>query len=379
MGKKSRSERHRAQADRAIKTGDVDALRALAERNASAGAKSIIDFLNVPPGSATGTGGRAAPCAAGGSANGSVSPEIAALAARTSAKLRAEAAFDLALRLSGACSRCTPEIRLEEAIAAFAVGDDARVREIGAVDEAVARATAPLLAAVQGGRMPAVTQGSSPGRRALVECCRTVAAIVRKQPASVSAAMRQVPAGERPRFFVAELMTASRLSAARAQRLDGADVVSLARSAVVRRSERAMSSLAMTVARRLPMRVAEALFDRMDLSPEVKRDALLHATCAGAGLDAECARVSMVVAKLGAAAFPENERGAAALHEGYAFVRTSPSRARAAFDQAVALGADSRRGHARAMDDDEARTRWLAGGNARPPLGGDQAASLARS
>jgi hypothetical protein len=272
-----------------------------------------------------------------------VGDDVFALAAQTSEGLRANREFEQALALCEACGRRTPELRIEEAIAAFACARDDRVREIADLDANVARSVAPWLAATQGKRVAPPTSGSSPGRTATVECCRAVSALVagnKNAAKAAQTALNRVPVEARARFFVSELLAASRVLAHAPARSLAADAVLLAKSSAVRRCTRTTSALAMAVARRAPEAFLDHLAHDMGLSADVKGEAGVYATCATGGTEPEQARVSMLIAKVGASAFPEPDRGSAALYEGFAFAMSDPARARRALDEAVAWGGD---------------------------------------
>jgi hypothetical protein len=321
VAKRTRSERRKAREQRAVSGGDAPALHALAERNASAGAKALVRYLQ-------------------GLQQQDPSPEMLQLVARTAARLRAEASFDLALSLCAAAGRRTPELRLEEAVAAFARGDDARVGELAAQDPSVARMAAPWLAAIEGRRVPSALPGSTAAYRALLVACRAVSSLVQGRGARVRSSISAVQEPARSRLFLTELVHVSTLMAGRTSDSFARAAVALARSHAVRSSCSACASLAMTVAQLAPRLFLERLGDQMGLGEEATRDAAVLASCAIAGVHGQQAQVSQMIARVGADAFFPAERANACLHEGFAVCSADPSRARAAFDRAVALGAD---------------------------------------
>ncbi|MBI5536635.1 MAG: hypothetical protein HY898_28200 [Deltaproteobacteria bacterium] len=321
MGKRNRADRRKARQEKAVSTGDTAAIRALCERNATVGAKALLRCLQ--------SDGQAEP-----------NTEMLELAARTAQRLRADCNFELALELAAAGRGRSESLLLQEAVAAFACGNDARVRELASQSQDVATMTAPWLAAVAGQRVPNAPAGSTGMGRGIPAVCRTVSSMVQGNASRTRAALTSLGQPERGRLFVSELLGAVALLTAR----DAASIfrssVPLAKSKVIRSRPATRAALAMTVARRAPRLFLDKLSTAMDLGDEATRDAAVAASCTLAEVDGAQAQVSQMIARLGADAFDPSERANALLHEGFAFCGSDPRRARTAIDRAVALGAD---------------------------------------
>ncbi len=320
MSKKSRSERRKAQRQRAVRAGDPDALAALAQRSADAGARAILQAIGSTPAAAS-------------------DPALVELAASVCERLRADDAFDTALKLSSAFGRATPRLCLEESLAAFALGDDARALDAASAHREVQQALAPVLAVAREGRVPNTPAGAPAQLRALIALARSVSALRTGRSANALAALRQVPDELAGPLFVKEMRAAVDVVAGRSTKLESASR-SLVTSSVVRRNQRVAAALAQCVATRAPKLFIESIASSIPLAESAKAEAMLQASMAAAGLDTDEGRVSLLIAKLGHAAFPADQQGAAALFEGFAYVAADPERAQKAFDRAVALGAD---------------------------------------
>jgi hypothetical protein len=359
VGKRSRAERKKHQMQRALERADLGVLRALALRNPESGAAAIARAVEAGQLDARGD-------------------EVQALVAETSARLRTAGSFAAALRLSAAGGRASAATRLEEALAAFGCGDDARLKAMARDHEDVGRIAAPLVAAASGRRVPNTPVWASPLLRGVFAICRGAASAGRGSATAARTALAKVPEPVRGRLFVTEVAMAAGLTGGRGRSRNLAGTArALMRSSLVKDSARARAALAMALARRSPRAFLEGLGADLNLGKEAMMPALLHASCAVAGADECGAAVSGIVARLGAEAFPSSERAAASLHEGFALALSDPSRAHAAFDRAIALGADLVEALRGKMIADSARRDGPLG-LGRPGSGKEFGASAAR-
>jgi len=269
-----------------------------------------------------------------------VPAEILELTARTSSRLRADGNAVQALALSIAGNRRTAELRMEEAVAAFACGEDDRVRELASLDPEVETMIEPWLAAIEGGRVPNAPAAATPTWRAILAVCRTVSALVQGRGVRTRTALTAVKQPERGRLFVSELLDVSALLCVRHEGPLERACASLARSTLVRGSPSLRATLAMTAASRSPRLFLDRMCEGLNLGEEATRDAAIHASCMLAGVEGPQAQVSQMIARLGADAFAPSERGNALLHEGFACSGSDSRRAQEAFNRAVALGGD---------------------------------------
>jgi len=320
VSKKSRSERRKAQLQRSVTRGDPSVLRMLADRGAETGAKALFQAITASPSVVE-------------------DPQVMDLAAGVCERLRGEDRFDTALKLASAFRRATPRLALEEALAAFGMGDDARALEAAGSNRELELFLAPVLAVARGGRVPNNPPGAPAMWRGITALARCVAGVREGRSSSALAALRQVPEEAASRLFASEMRLVADILSAQGQKLVSA-AIAFAQRSVFWKSSRVANALAQCLATRYPRLFIDTLAARIPFPPDIKADALLRASVAAAGLDSVEARVSLLIAKLGHAAFPKEQQGLAALYEGFAFCMSDPRRALRSFDRAVELGAD---------------------------------------
>lgn len=153
-----RKERRADPAQRAVARGDVTSLRSLLERSPTAGARAVAGLARA------------------GTGESERRDELDDLLADALAALRDRGEVALALELCSAGGRRTTLLRLEEALAAFSHGDDARVAELAGLDADVKRVMAPMIAATSGGRFP-TAKPSSPSLAEVTRLSRAVHAV----------------------------------------------------------------------------------------------------------------------------------------------------------------------------------------------------------
>ncbi len=231
------------------------------------------------------------------------------LAARLTARLRADGQHLLAADLAAATGGATTALRLDEALAAFALGDDARAAAAIRGDARVAASLAPLLSAARLG----------------------TARHVRSAFAMLGAGARQLPAAR-------ALEAAAAWGAARAG------------------SKAARAAFARVIGERVALEhplVQDALFDealaagahepldralaargmdaaRRDLSARALASAKLEEPSAAAA----------AIARAGAAAFDAAVRGDALVFEGFGLLGAEPAQAARVLGSAIAAGGD---------------------------------------
>ena len=287
-------------------SGDVSALQRLGEQSPVAAVPAVIRAL--------------------GSAAPEQTAELDALAVSIARRVRRGGSPAKAFELAAAGRRRTPELRLEEAVAAFAVGNDAVVAEIAAADEAVSAAMTPLLQATRG-ELPAATK-AAPGLRPLHVAARVVAHAVRGTPDQARAAIvRRMSLAQRPGVLADEILAAADLSLPER----AADALVLLHGSP--RAEAAVKSLASTEAI-LDVRVLSELPRELRRTPIIARRATRDALPPGT----PTAAIVEVVRAVGPDVF--DDRGAAALYQGFGLLHTDPDAAAHSFDRAVQLGAD---------------------------------------
>lgn len=309
VSKRSRSERRAHQREQAVATGDVAALRALAEKGTSAAVPAFVRALGAPPEEPA----RAA--------------ELDALALRLAKQLRRAGEPAHALDVAAAGRRRTPAWCMEEALAAFASGRDEVAAEIASADASVANALGPLLQAVRG--EVAVASSTAPGLRALHAAARAVAHVVRGEPDKARAAVRRIPVADRVTALVNEIMAAGDLLDP--SRAPIALAVLHAAPGVGADARRAATAEAMLDADALG-HLPRALRGDPVLGRRTLRARFEQATSPGA--------VAEIIRLAGPEAFDAPDRGSAALYHGFSLLRTDPAAASRSLDRAVQLGAD---------------------------------------
>jgi hypothetical protein len=119
----------------------------------------------------------------------------AARAAQAASKKRRDGDPAGALALLEKAGRSTTRLRVEEALAAFALGDGARAKAAVEGDRRAASVLGPFLAAEGEGEVPRVPKGASPGRKALHELARGIVEVRRGKPAAAERRLRKLGDG----------------------------------------------------------------------------------------------------------------------------------------------------------------------------------------
>jgi hypothetical protein len=192
VGQKRQRERRRAQLQRAAAAGDVADLRRRLSQNwrATAGQlASLFDGIEEP------------------------TAELLTLAEEGVGALRRDGALDAAVKLVRAAGPRTRLLRIEQALLAFARGDDAELRASAGSRPEVDRALAALAALTLGGQPKPAAKGSPAGVRALTGLSRMVAAAASRDRGGITRASREVPEELRGRLFFDAIHAACSLAA----------------------------------------------------------------------------------------------------------------------------------------------------------------------
>ncbi|MEO7330374.1 MAG: hypothetical protein ABI193_17495, partial [Minicystis sp.] len=323
MSKRSRKERRVGQLERAVSAADPEALKTLVDKSPEGAASHLARAMAQLPTDPA----KAAP--------------IEASALALAKELRRTGKVEPALALAAAGQRRSAGFRMEEALAAFALGRDEIAAAIGEVDANVRLVLGPLLLAVKGelvaasrGRKSASTPASTPALAALHAAARAVALGLQGQSAKSRAALKTIDAGLADKVLAGDIGRALDLDAPRNKRR--ASVIALLGSPQLQQ----LSMLKRTIVWEAGEAVADLIPHYPELSFEsdtsaVKRrlhDRLLAATSPGMTIAAmRGAKVEL---------FAEPEQGHAALYLGFGLLSLAPAEALRLFDRAIQLGGD---------------------------------------
>jgi hypothetical protein len=306
---------------RASAAGDFAALQAQIDRNPEHASEYVRRALDAPPDPA-----RAA--------------ELDIMAVRLAKRLRLSGKPAPALELAVAGRRRTAGYRMEEALAAFALGKDDEAAAVAAEDEQVAAIVGPLLSAARGDTpsLPPARSKAAPPLRALHAAARAVAHAVRGEPARGRAVLRRMDRSLQKQVFAREFSAAidiadpkrtiegiAELSASPIARASG----NLRHAIIAEASTQGSDEVVKALRKSFPDATREEL--RLAMMPGL-RARLLAATSPAAAAD--------VLRDLDPVSFPAPDRAAAALYKGYGLLNVDPEAASRSFDQAVDLGGD---------------------------------------
>jgi len=341
VSNRSRRERRAAQAQRALDAEDPKAFEALSATNPETAAQHVARALSSLPVD------RASP--------------LDGVAADLCARLRRSGRLPAARRLAGACAHRSTRLRLENALAAFALGEDDEAERAASADPRVAAVLAPLLDAAR--TVPAREAPPSPGAapspkqpekkprqprdprppalRALQGVAAAAKAAVLGQIGPARAALRGLPAAaKQSTVLMGEMSAAIDLAKASGPSL-GRAADRLIQSPVVRASAPAREALVHALAG-TDVKAALAVAKRLGLPDEALRPLQIRAL-AGTGKVHGASTVQAALELAGAAGadiFDAPQRATACLYEGFACLQSDPKRAGRAFDRAIELGGD---------------------------------------
>jgi tetratricopeptide (TPR) repeat protein len=243
------------------------------------------------------------------------------------ADLRHRGKLEAALEVLSRAGRRTPELCLEEALAAFASGDDERALAAAGSDRNVANVMEPLLAAARAAPVPRAPPRATPHLLALHAAAAAVAACQAGERERAKRALARIPKALRAGALYRKLALAIDLELG-AEHPPWPALVGLegGRDLVV------LSALA----RRDPEAVLRRVFE---LDARARAPAAAAALGAlGAGDDTK--RLSSTAGELGPEIFSTADRGLAALYQGFGLLSIDPERAERVFRRAIDLGAD---------------------------------------
>jgi hypothetical protein len=194
VGRRKQRERRRRRLERAAASGELEQL----EREAMAAPARVADVCLKLLGEADPAGGPT---------------PVHDLAARLAQQLRTGGRVDTALALARAGRRRTRLLRLEEALCAFALGQDEGAAELARADAEVERVLAPLLSAVQGRKLRPRRAKRTPALTDLHLVAAATASAVTGNGAAARRALARVSAMHREALLVQPLRHAADLAA----------------------------------------------------------------------------------------------------------------------------------------------------------------------
>jgi hypothetical protein len=351
VSKRSRSERRAAQAQRALAAEDPKAFEALAATNPETAAQQLARALSSLPAD------RASP--------------LDGVAADLCARLRRSGRLPAARRLAGACAHRSTRLRLESALAAFALGEDDEAERTASGDAEVAAVLAPLLDAARASNgcgnprdgaaapeddPPSLAGAPSPEQpdkrprpsrdrrpsalRALHGVATAAKAVVLGHVGPARAALRGLPAAAKQGTLVGEMSAAIDLANASGPSL-GRAVDRLIQSPAVRASPPACEALIHALAG-TDVKTALTAAKRLGVPGEALRPLQIRVLAnTDKGHGASTVQAALDLAReAGADIFDAPQRSTGCLYEGFACLQSDPKRAGRAFDRAIELGGD---------------------------------------
>lgn len=354
---RSRRERREAQAQRALEARDPEAFGALAAKSPELAAQQLARTLAAVPA-------------------GTPSP-LDSVAAALCERLRHAGDARAAGKLAGALVHRSLRFRLEQALAAFALGDDAEAERAAAADPAVLAVMGPLLRAARvaagttGREAPPANATSQPddgstpetasaeigasavtkkrGRppkaladrrsdalRALHGVAEAAAAASLGQTRAGRDALRAVPASHAAALLAKEMSAALDLPGPRIMQATN----KLAGSPAITEHPELAKAVARAIARK-DVSLAFGFGKHVGLSIDALASIGVRRAPAAGGEGASAAQAALQLAGTrGADAFAVEHRAAACLYEGFGALSTDTKRAAQAFDRAIGLGAD---------------------------------------
>ena len=232
-------------------------------------------------------------------------------------------------------------LRLEQALAAFALGDDAKSARVAASDPEVRAVVGCLLDAARAAPPDAIPASTPEPLRSLHAVASAISAAARGEHALARRWLKRVAPGQREALLTRELGAAIDLSA----RPRGKDVSALAEKLVtsphVRTNVGVVGALVAELGEVDPERAIDAGED-LGLSVDSMREVILK-SLAGKRAATETGEVGVsleLVRRLEPDVFDDTTRGAAFIYEGFAWMEEDPQRAATAFDRAIECGGD---------------------------------------
>ncbi len=340
-----------------MSSGDPEALRALAAKSPELAAQQLAHALAAVP--------AATP-----------SP-LDSVAAALCEKLRHAGDARAAGKLAGALVHRAPRFRLEHALAAFALGDDAEAERAATADPTVLAVMGPLLRAARaaagttGYEPPPVNATSQPDDGSTPETASGeigASAVKKKRGRPPKASADQRSDALRALHGVAEAAAAASLGQTRAGRdairavpasyaatvlaKEMSAALDLPGTRIMQATNRLVGSPAITEHPELVKAVSRAIArkdiplafgfgEHVGLSIDALASIGVRRPPAAGREGASAAQAALqLAASMGADAFPVEHRAAACLYEGFGALSIDTKRSALAFDRAIGLGAD---------------------------------------
>ncbi len=330
MSNRSQAERRKGQIERAVRGGDLDAIRALVDTSPHRAAAALLS-------------------AASASGVETDSTLFVELVLATSGKLRALGRFDLAFELVSCVKVSDERTRLERALAAFGNHDDVSLLELVATDANLASLFEPCLAILQNRALPKAPAGALSMLRGLYGICRCAAAITQKKPAQLRTAITAIPKGHAHalrviawRYLGKALTTRWAADASEAAR-------ALVAMELFQHQPMLKASLGWELGRQHPeLLQGDVVNTNLELGPELVSAGRLAALTPATD---PLARLQQLLNHGDLQQLSEPDRALAVLCQGYLQVSRAPAQALETFERALAMGADLT---------ETLRGRWLA-------------------
>jgi hypothetical protein len=318
--KRSRRERRQGQIARVFELRDLAGFRAAFDRAPELARSQLIQGLSAPP------------------SDPAFAAELDALGVEIARRLRRAENPAAALAVAAAGRRRTEGLRMEEALAAFALGRDEISAAIADADPAVAAVLNPLLRATRGEVNEASQrrQGGSPlppTLRALHAAARAVGWAVQAEPTKARAILDRIDRPFREQTLAKELGAAADISGPQPA---AAALKTLLDAPVVHQHAELRETLLQEVATSDAVPALDALRRHAPEEPLVQR-LVLQASMREAATPGTAAEI---VRRIGTTAFPPAERATASIYEGFALLSHNPAQAARSFDRAIELGGD---------------------------------------
>jgi hypothetical protein len=264
--------------------------------------------------------------------------DVEALAARLAGRLRTQGKVAAALQVAAAGRRRTAELRMQEALAAFALGKDELAASVMLEDEQVAAVVGPHVRAARGEDAPAARpRGASRELRALQAAARAVGHAVRGEADKARGVLRRIDRSLKEQLLVRELEAVLDLD------IPGRAVLAtfvLHASEVVRTQGSVRRAILEEIAAHGTPEIMEVLDAHFSfVTPEERHGIRMRSARARLGSGGSPAAAVEAIRDLDPGVFPATERGAAALYRGFALL-DEPQAAARAFDRAIELGGD---------------------------------------
>jgi hypothetical protein len=321
VGKRSRKERRAGQLERAVVSADPAALQALVDKSPEGAAQHLIRAMGeLPPDEVK-------------------AARIEAISLRLAKQLRRAGKPGVAFELAASGRRRSPGFRMEEALAAFALGRDEVAASLAALDPWVFAALDPILKAARAevaapaprGRKAASAPVLTPALRSLHAVARAVGLGIQGQATKSRAALKQVDRAFAGRVYADEIGASLELGEPKRARL------ALRRLLLVPlfRKDGPLQRAAIEEASAADPALAvgdPSLARTGALSARRVRQALLAAATPGMAM----AAIRDAAIEL----FAPSEQASAALYKGYGLIAERPHEALRHFDQAITLGGD---------------------------------------